>query len=567
MTRERRLIMRSLLAVVVGFGLGAGSLVIGARPAKAAKDVNAATDQFRSGGCSGCFFTQTEAILANFSQVTRVFRGCATGPNINPGQFSTDECGGPADVGGKSALLDFFVIQGNLKDSNTDPDGLGVPGGATDVTYRVSSTGSFRGIRCANNANPGTLGYLAPEGLDGIPNTSDDAGIGVNQFGVPGVPAGWPDLTATNRAPLVSCTTTATGGTHIADFAKDLPAAEKPDFSGMTELCVVNYDADGNADINNKSDGVTPGTYASIAAVSPGNETTNLALTCDMGFADLPTADFQDAKFNSQTFSNQSTVGAEIFKIVANNDVHPANDPSGNAKLTLQMPQIQALFGGTSLGIDACSWKAVGATVTGDATGQIKVCFRENGSGSRETFRNSFMREPEGSHIQGATVGTFTCNARNEGSGGTSTPKVFQQNDTNSDEAGCVSDTTATGEVGYVDAARSSASMYSVPVFGVDPDTNDLRTMVKCGMWPYWGPLTGGTGLHAGATPLSNPYVVAHLAALRNGVVFGPSEDYLPLGGIQTGVAFTKDLTASFYKLKFTPNNCPGTINPPALHP
>jgi hypothetical protein len=161
-------------------------------------------------------------------------------------------------------------------------------------------------------------------------------------------------------------------------------------------------------------------------------------------------------------------------------------------------------------------------------------------------------------------VGTANCIARNEGSGTTTTPKTFAQNNTNADVAVCVEGNI--GGVGYVNAARSSTLFYSVPTFGIDPDTNDLREMVKCGMWPYWGPLTGGTGIHSGFL-LSNTFVAAHLANLRNQAVFSTGEDYLPLGGIQTGVAFDKATTANFYKVKFTPSACPGTFAAPDPHP
>lgn len=549
MTRATRLLTRSMLALIVGFGLSAAGLVLAIPAHAATKDVQASTDNFRSGGCSGCFFTQTEAMLANFQTVTRVFRGCETGSAIVDDGTG---CAGAATIGGNAHLMDFIVIQGDLKDSNTDPAGLGVPGGEQDVTYRVSATGSFRGLRCANgDTDPTTasLGFLAPEGLDGIPNTADDAG-GTGTFGQTGVPANWlTSPTTTTAVPLVAC------NSGIQSFVASLDPTEQPTFAGASELCVVQYDADGNGDINNKSDGLPVGSARA--------ETTDLRLTCDMGFGDLPPQDFQSSTFNTQSFANQSTVGAEIFKIVANSSVHPQADPTGTTKIELQLPQIEGLFGGVNLGKDACTWNAVGGVVTGDASGNIKVCFRENGSGSRETFRNSFMRLAQTSHVQGATNGSFTCNAFDENTGGTSYTKTFQQNDTNQDEASCVGGTI--GAVGYVNAARTEPNMYSVPVFGVDPDTANLRTLVKCGMYPYWGPLTGGTGIHAGATPLSKPEVAAHLAALRSGQVFAAGADYLPLGGTQTGVAFSKPQTAAAYNVKFTPTagECPGTIPAP----
>src|SRR5262249_27431536 len=156
-----------------------------------------------------------------------------------------------------------------------------------------------------------------------------------------------------------------------------------------------------------------------------------------------------------------------------------------------------------------CNWKAVGGAVLGDVDNKIKVCFREDGSGTRETFRNTWMLTPQGQHPMGTTNGTFSCEARDE-SPGTSTTvnKTFQVNTTGGDEGSCVAGTI--GSVGYVNASRTNANYYSPVVFGVDPQTADLRNLVKCGQYPYWGPLTGGTGIHSSFL-LTNVYVAAHL--------------------------------------------------------
>ncbi|HVN38739.1 MAG TPA: substrate-binding domain-containing protein [Myxococcota bacterium] len=552
------------MTLSVSLAVGAAGLVI-AQPARAVNDTNPSTDQFRTGGCSGCFTTQMNAATSSFTKITRVFRGCETGPNF-PDGLSGAGCAGAA-LQGKDGLLDFVVIQGDLKCSGTcdgdiplSPDGLGVPHGQHNVTYRVSSTGSSRGLRCANGGNNpsvNSLGFLAPEGMDGIPGTTDDAGVGPG-FGVQGVPAGWPNTAARKRDALVDCS----GKTGIAGF---LVGTNPPNITGVIEECVVQYDQSGNKNIDVKEDGVLPGVYASVDG-GTGNETTNIRLTCDTGFADLPPADFENPAFNTQTFSNQSTVGAQIFKIIVNKAVyttaHPG--PGGTKKIALNMPQIEGLFGGTALATDACSWDAVGGAVNGDADNKIQVCFREDGSGTRETFRNTFMREPEGSHPMGTTVGTFACTARLEGGGALATNKSFQQNTTAGDESGCVVGTP--GGVGYVNASRTDANFYAPPVFGVDPETNDLRNLVKCGQYPYWGPLTGGTGIHS-AFLLTNVYVASHLANLRDTAVFSTGADYLPLGGLQDGVAFDKGLTSSYYNVKFTANNCTGEIVAPAAHP
>ena len=110
-----------------------------------------------------------------------MFRGCYTG-----GTIPNDGSGCADGVNGR--LADFFVIQGVLKNSNTDPNGLGVPNGPSlgEVTYRVSGNGSGSGIACSRTSpTPIGIGFLAPEGFDGTPNTADDAG-GTGEFGVPG---------------------------------------------------------------------------------------------------------------------------------------------------------------------------------------------------------------------------------------------------------------------------------------------------------------------------------------------------------------------------------------------
>ncbi|HXK21509.1 MAG TPA: hypothetical protein VMS55_02410 [Myxococcota bacterium] len=566
MTDSNRLFTRLMLTLSVCLAVGAAGLVI-AGQARAA-DPQASTDQFRTGGCSGCFTTQMNAVTANFFHISRVFRGCATGTGVS----TTDAgCAGAALQNGVSLIQDFVVIQGDLRCSQApcngglplDANGLGVPHGQLNVTYRVSANGSSRGLNCANGGtdpNSNSTGFLSPEGMDGIPGTSDDAGVGPG-FGVIGVPAGWPSTAARTRDALVDCT----GKTAIASY---FPAGIVPDTTGMQELCVVQYNQNADSDIDNKADGVIPASYGSIAAAAASNESTNTRLTCDTGFADLPPADFESPSFNTQTFSNQTTTGAQIFKIIAHKSVytqaHPG--PGGTQKINLQMPQVEALFGATGLGVDACSWKAVGGAVNGDTDNKIKVCFREDGSGTRETFRNTFMLTPQGQHPMGTTVGSFSCTARDESPGtSTTVSKSFQVNTTGGDESACVAGTI--GAVGYVNASRTNANYYSPVVFGVDPQTADLRNLVKCGQYPYWGPLTGGTGIHS-AFLLTNVYVAAHLQSLKDSFVFSTGSDYLPLGGLQTGVAFDKALTASYYNAKYTANGtCTGEVPGPATHP
>src|SRR5215831_1011432 len=118
MTFSNRLYTRLLLTLSGCLAIGAAALVI-AGPARAA-DPSAATDQFRTGGCSGCFTTQMNSVTANFLHISRVFRGCGTGAGVNTVDVG---CAGAALQGGRSILHDFVVIQGDLRCSQA-PCGL-----------------------------------------------------------------------------------------------------------------------------------------------------------------------------------------------------------------------------------------------------------------------------------------------------------------------------------------------------------------------------------------------------------------------------------------------------------
>ncbi len=49
------------------------------------------------------------------------------------------------------------------------------------------------------------------------------------------------------------------------------------------------------------------------------NESTNLRVSCDTGFADLPPGDFLPPR---DPFNQQDVFGAQIFKIAASRDAH-----------------------------------------------------------------------------------------------------------------------------------------------------------------------------------------------------------------------------------------------------
>lgn len=564
---------KTWIGMVAAFGL------LGASPVLAQTATSPATDALRTGGCSGCFNTQMKAALATFSQVKRVYRGCVTGPNVVESTSGTAaaDCaiGGAlnAEIGGKSQTQDFIVIQGDLKNSNTDPNGLGVPGGAVNATYRVSASGSGRGVECAGDPQGG-IGFLAPEGLDGAPNTADDAGAG-GAFGVPGIPVGWGAANTNdvvNRAALIDC---AGNKTRIDQFLSGVPGVVKA--AGFTEYCVVNYDQNGDADVVQKADGAPQGSYAAISSAAAGNETTNLELACHTGFADLPPTDFADPSINSTNFREQATTGAQIFKLIVSRDVRARADRT--KKIQLWDAQIEGLFAGADIAT-VCNWKAVGGVSVdvnnvanpspANANSDVKVCVREFGSGTRETFRNIWMRNSVSDSIEGApstppgVPDAVACDNFTEGGLGAtlSSTKTFVGGDTSSQIRSCV--TAGPSAIGYVSSSQSATNSYAVPIEGIDPDANSatLRKLVKCGQYRYWGPLSGGIG--AASPDGGTAFTQAHFRALATDAVF-PTGDYLPEGDFDRGVAFTKSFTDAAHVQKFVANDCDGlVVNPPS---
>jgi len=544
------------------------------------------TDSFRTGGCSGCFATQLAAVLAEFSSIDRVFRGCGAGGKFATGS-TNHNCGGGL-VAGNSVRLDQIVIQGTLKDSSVCTNGagfaLGQPGGGT-ATIRVSANGSDVGIRLAGNTQ-GTGGFLAPEGFDGLPNTADDAG-GSGVFGVPGPGAGGINTANMTAAPLVAVASGVAlpssalpysgGFGAAAPGSTGLPAACGNPTAPVTELAVVNFDLNNDGQIDNATAGAgAPGTLTRVGDVA-GNETTNLAVTADMGFADLPTQDFSNPVFSADSFRNSGVFGAQIFKLVVNKNVAAKSDST--KKIMLADPQIENLFTTPSQTGSVCSWDAVGGQSLAGGSDNVTICHREDGSGTRETFRDIWMLDGVGFKPVGvASTAQGVPDVRNcggasgslaqrlENGGNKATQKTYIENPTGGDMSNCVANNA--NAIGYVDVARTNANWYAVPVLGVDPDSatspSDLRTLVKCGAYPYWGPLSGGDGARNSG---SNVFGTAHRNALSSLSVFPAGNNYLPLGTATTGVSFTKTRTAGAYGFKFIPNNCPGFSNPPAAKP
>lgn len=513
------------------------------------------TDAFRTGGCSGCFGTQMNAATAQFSEIKRVFRGCYAGGTI---AADGSNCAGP----GSGRLADFFVLQGTLKsctdttpaDGVCDTGSLGVPNGAGlgDVTYRVSASGSGVGISCSRTTpTPTGFGVLAPEGFDGAPNTADDAG-GTGSFGVPG-PGINPNTVTMSSAPLVACQ----GKTQTQSYQTVAGTVNTYATATNGELCIVNYDLNSNGSISNDAAGSgAPGTRTTVSATS---ESTNLTVSCDTGFADLPPGDFLPPR---DPFNQQDVFGAQIFKIAVSRDAHASTGV--NAKLHLNDPQLEAIFGNPQAN-SVCALPHIGGASTA-VSQNVTACIRAAGSGSRETFRNTFMADTAGSKVQsedpsGVQNGTTAlCIQTTEAGGSVVSTKRIKQGATAGDVENCVS--TFTGAVGYVDADRFGPAWYGAVVEGVDPDAavtaaspQTLKDLVKCGHYRYWGPLAGGIGQH---NPGGSAFITAHRAALKNKNVYLNAVAYLPLGA----VGFTKNATDGSYAIQFVPTTCPAA--PPA---
>ncbi|HVP28928.1 MAG TPA: hypothetical protein VMW35_07180 [Myxococcota bacterium] len=556
-------LVRSFVVATAATLLGGAALCPGAANAQ----------ELRTGGSSAAFTTQNFAAMASFSSITRVERLCSTG-----GAEPAGTCAGAAAIGGKGKLEDYVIIEGTLKNcgtncaaSTTDPSKLGRNGGGFARVY-ISSNGSGRGLSCGST-QPTKIGFLSRFGFNGVAGGGDDPGSDGN--GAIGVPAGWPAAAATppinlgtlNRPALVQCDTTLK-----ANIYDKLPAAVKAtvawNVTAATELCVVDIDADGDGVIDGRDDGAS---LPRTQIAGGGNESSNLNQSCDLGFGDLPPSDFENPAISSLTLNGGVTTGLQVFKIVVNRNVRAKSDST--KKVMLQDPQLEGIFGLATFG-NACSWSDVGGQVIGDTDGKFTVCYRESGSGTRETYRNTFMLDARGQQDQGTTPGTFDCENFDQNGGGTTTitQKRYIENPTSGDEATCVSAsgfaTGTNGNIGYVNANRTNANFYAVPVFGVDPDAQGavaLRNLVKCGAYPYTGPLSAGKG--PGGDPLGLRQM--QLNAVSSEVVFDDSTgaDYIPFGPFDNGVAFQKDVTAGQYFVKFKPASCPGVIPQPPLAP
>ncbi len=551
---------RSIRNRIAALAATAAALVFG--QAQAAHAV-VATDQFRTGGCSGCFNAQVTAALNNFSLVTRVIRGCATGRAASP---NLDGCDGGLSNGTGGDLMDYVILEGNLKNSGGNPNNFGENGGATGVRYRISANGSSNGIRCAQTANPNRIGFLADEGLNGDVSAADDAGSGPNEGGAGAGADGQVGFdSATNNgsddtiAASVTCNT-------LFGAGEEFPPPPGTSYAGMVEECVVQWDIDQDGQIDNAAVGVVPNTQTTVRPTGT-NETFNLSLYCDTGYADLPTTDFIAPTLNTQTFQEAIVHGAQIFKFIASNDVHEIGDVNG--KVSLNDPQVEALFSAPgSAGL--CNWSSLGSEA-GSTNDNVNLCIRDAGSGTKETFRNTWLLNARGFTAEATGVSTGTsggCLQSLEGGGALNSTKTAFSFTTNGDVVNCVE--SRTGTIGYVDVADDTPGSYGVPVEGVDPDTNDLALLAKCGLYRWWGPLAGG---RVNADPVSEGgttsdragpatiHETGHRNALSNPGV--ATDFYVPFGSAALGgVALRKTVTDGAYTVGFAPTGCPAQPNP-----
>jgi len=587
--------IRKMLAVSTVGALGLAGLVFAPSPSGA--------QEFYTGGSTALFQTQVLSALASMSNVSKVYRGCATGNKMG----TSNACAGTAGlpVGAPiSQLQNFMVIEGTMRNCGTScsSTNFGTPSGGFG-RYYISANGSDQGSLCANSASHGTTGFLGIAGADGKLCTTDDPGVSVSgctagtSCGVcgtgngVGIPTTWPgqsggpsgagptfDLSTLTQAALVSCT----GATGLTGFINLLPAANQPTTTGLTEFCVVDIDAndDGQVGFPVSPDPQLTGRALNFTTIGA-TETSNLALQCTLGLSDVPPDDFADASLNSITMSNQTTVGAQIFKVVASSNVRPsglqfASDSTN--KIALNLPQLQGLFGGANSGTDACSWKDAGGQVVGDAAGKITVCFREDGSGTRETYRNTWMLEKNGQHPMGTTAGTFGCDQADEGgTTDTLTTKNFVLSNGSGNMANCMEATGVgtgfNGQIGYLNASTQDTSktsgsrrFYSVVLNGIDIDAYEqsaggaasVQNLVKCGQYPFWGVETAGTG---GQVDPSS-FVQAQENALGSTTLWNTTNnpDYLPAGNGTNGIAYIKNRVSAQYFVQFQSSNCDSNV-------
>jgi len=543
-----------LVAAMPAFWAAALVLATAARavvPASSSPD----TDAFRTAGAAAVIDAQKTAVVNQFQEIRRVFRGCVTGGTVQP------DGSGCAD-GTSGRLNDFYIVQGVLKNSTTDPNGLGVPNGPSlgEVTYRIAGNGASNGVACSRDPAvqaPTSVGFLAPEGFDGVPNTTDDAG-GTGTFGLPG-PGINPGTTAQTAAPLVDCH----GKTRIEQ--NETVAGTTNTFLGATngELCIVSFDLNGNGSIANENTGVgVPGAVTTIGGVL-GNETPNLRLSCDVGITGPPPGDFVPPLPAQRA---QDIVGGQIYKIAASRDTHQLGQP--DKKVHLSDAQVEGLFGEPA-GNSVCRLNHLGAEST-TSSQNVTACIRQVGAGVRESVRLSFLANTAGSKTPsedngGTANGTITsCVQPKEGGASQVAQKRVKATTIIDEQISCLN--AFSGSFTYIDANRFDPGIYGVVLEGVDPDaailapaSSNLKQLVKCGQYRDWLPVSVGIGAH---NPAGSVFITAHESALKSkAFLYASSNAWLPASAI----GFNKNGGDGAYSVSFVPASCPGA--PPAEIP
>jgi len=258
----------------------------------------------------------------------------------------------------------------------------------------VSANKGSDGPRCADTqAVPGSattagIGFLLPEGPDGIPNTYDDAG-GAGTFGTIGTGAPPTAAFPQGAAPLTSCLTKLL-------VARLVPSTTT--VAAAVELCVVQTDVNNNGTVDGATSGNCTVAQGQAGTCPVPSETTNGKLTCDLGLSAIPPGDSDSSSVNGLTFNNQASFGASIFKFIASKDVH-ANTGSAD-KVALFVPQVQNIFAPAAAS-SVCSWEALGAVATTGGSGatafELNACYLDLGSATRATLIKTVMVATEGS--------------------------------------------------------------------------------------------------------------------------------------------------------------------------
>jgi hypothetical protein len=353
--------------------------------------------------------------------------------------------------------------------------------------------------------------------------------------------------------------------------------------------------------------GGAPGTARLQDAFQSNNEGTNLSMFCNNGCGDLPGQDLVTNTGSLPSFNQETKLGAQIFKLLATKDVKDQTQrcfvnngqtaiPCGaactaaggvcqDAKVPLWDPQVENVFGFAQNNA-TCAWESLnavgtpGANVTNapfnSTVSGIFLAERVQSSGTRNTFRETFMVNQDSSHAEFRTFTGTTENGADKadctsiikpGPGAVLATKNYNEFATEGGVLTCLqSGNCKLNGIGYANSdavcADTGSNCYDVPVEGVDPETNNMRDMVRCGMYRYWGPLACGLGKRP-----TNAFFTAHRNALGAGnqaiLAFTGTEAYIP----RAQVAFFKEFTDAQYTMEFTPQGCPVAPNPPAPKP